>query len=73
MEKVIIDRGELDAKASIEAGRLKLAVEHEGSLGGVNFAAFLKLSALVDLLEEKIPGDWDKIPAAMLKEAILKL
>lgn len=73
MEKVIIDRGELDAKALIEGGKLTLVVSHDGQLGSANIALSLKLTALVDLLESKIPGDWDKIPAVMLKEAILKL
>lgn len=72
-DKVIVDTKELDIIFKVEDGKLKILAAHEGTLGAVKLELAGKLDAVVDALEKAIPGDWDKIPASMLKEALKKI
>lgn len=72
MEMIIHDGQELDAKVVVADGKLAIISAYEGKMGGIKAEASVSLEAVIDALEAAIPGDWDKIPANMLK-ASLKL
>lgn len=73
MEKELMKSGEMEVKLMVAEGKLMVVAEHEGKLGSAKMELALKLESVIDAIEAAIPGEWDKIPAAMLKEALKKI
>jgi hypothetical protein len=48
-------------------GVAKISLVIDGSLGQTVVSQTVDAGYLIDKLEEAIPGDWDKLPAAGLK------
>jgi hypothetical protein len=69
MEQVIKDGKETDVAVKVEDKKLKFLASNDGKIGGAKFEAYVKLEAVVDALEEAIPGD-QKAIAAGLKAAL---
>ena len=69
IEQKIVDGSETDVAVKVEEKKLKILASNDGKIGGAKFEAYVKLEAVVDALEEAIPGDQKQI-AAGLKAAL---
>ncbi len=69
MEQKIIDGVETDLSLKVEDKKLKVLFSNDGKIGGAKAELYMKLEAVVDALEEAIPGDQKSI-AAGLKAAL---
>jgi hypothetical protein len=69
MEQKFIDGAETDLSLKVEEKKMKLVFANDGKLGGAKVEIYAKLEAVVDALEEAIPGD-QKAIAAGLKAAL---
>ena len=69
MDQKIVDGAETKVGVKVEDKKLKLYASNDGTMGGANVVVYAKLDAVVDALEEVIPGDQKEI-AKMLKAAL---
>lgn len=69
IEQKVMDGSETDVTVKVEDKKLKLIAENDGKIGGAKLEAYVKLEAVIDALEEAIPGDQKQI-ASGLKAAL---
>ena len=73
MEQQVEVSKEFDAKLELKDGKIAIAGNYEGKIGGAETKVFVKTDALIDFICEKIPGTIDDSFGAMLKLALSKV
>ena len=63
----------VDFDLEIVDGKIILKLSHEGSDAGAEVKVTLNSDRLLDKLEQKIPGDWDKGVIAIIKAALAQI
>jgi len=72
MDKEIKISKEVEAKITLEAGKLAVEVDYAGAMGGATAKVYVSTDMVIDAICKKIPGTIDDSLGELLKAGLNK-